>query len=190
MKILFRTTGIFILLLVMLTGCRQEKKGDVIANKIQYDVNIVSPDPDYYWWIQNLPGPQREKLVDLIIEGAKSGKFQAYDYFNQPITPQEVAAILSDTTYLNVVDENPPYEEHDTLIVYNIKRADVIRIRFLEEWTIDPGTLKIDKRVLGIAPVARRYDAMGIERWQPLFWIYTDKEYVKTLHKSLKNLQQ
>ena len=183
MKVLFRTTGIFVLMLIVLAGCQPRKKGEVIANKIQYDVNIVSPDPDYDWWIQNLPGPQREKLVNMIIDGAKSGKFQAYDYFNQPITPGDVASILSDTTFLSMVDENPPYEEYDTLVVYNIKRADVLRIRFLEEWTIDPNTLQIEKKVLGIAPIARRYDAMGILRWQPLFWIYTDKDYVKTLQK-------
>ncbi|NOX87086.1 MAG: hypothetical protein GXO86_14190, partial [Chlorobi bacterium] len=176
-------SGATILLAFIITACTQQKKGDIIASKIQYDVNIVSPDTDYDWWIQNLPGPQREKLVNLIIEGAKSGKFQAYDYFNNPISKEEVAGILSDTTFFSVVDENPPYEEHDTLVVYNIKRADVMRIRFLEEWAIDPNTLKIEKRVLGIAPIARRYDAMGIERWQPLFWIYTDKDYAKTLQK-------
>ncbi len=183
MNRLLITTGLLTWFLIMLAGCQQKKAGDVIANKIQYDVSIVSPDPDYDWWIQNLPGPQREKLVDMIIDGAKSGKFQAYDYFNQPISPQEVASILSDTTFFSVVDENPPYEENDTMVVYNIKRADVMRIRFLEEWIIDPNTLEIEKKVLGIAPIARRIDAMGIERWQPLFWIYTDKDYVKTLKK-------
>ncbi len=168
-------------MLFLTMACRQNKN-EVVANKIQYDVNIKSPDADYDWWIQNLPGPQREKLVEMIISGAKSGKFQAYDYFNNPITPAEVSQILSDTTMISKVDENPPYDETDTMIVYNIKRDDILRIRFLEEWTIDPATLKINKKVLGIAPVARRYDATGTELWQPLFWIYTDKDYIKQLN--------
>lgn len=169
-------------MLFLIMACRQSEN-EVVANKIQYDVNIKSPDADYDWWIQNLPGPQREMLVDMIISGAKSGKFRAYDYFNQPITPAKVAEILSDTTLVSIVDENPPYKETDTMMVYNIRRNDILRIRFLEEWTIDPATLKITKRVLGIAPVARRYDATGTELWQPLFWIYTDKDYIKQLNK-------
>ena len=173
--------GLFALLLGIVYSCQQPQK-EIIANKIQYDVNIVSPNPDYDWWIQNLPGPQRERLVDLIIDGAKSGKFKAYDYFNSPISPQKVRMILSDTSFLKLVDEEPPYQERDTIVVYNIRKEDVLRIRFLEEWSVDPESLEMKKKILGIAPIARRIDLMGVERWQPLFWIYTDEEFVKQLN--------
>ena len=77
---------LFVLVAVVFNSCMQEKT-QLVTEKIQYDVNIKSPDPDYDWWIQNLPGPQRENLVDMIMDGALSGKFQAYDYFNNAITP-------------------------------------------------------------------------------------------------------
>ncbi len=173
--------GLLIISLSMLISC-QEPSRETIANKIQYDVNIVSPNSEYDWWIQNLPGPQREQLVDLILDGATSGKFQAYDYFNSPITAREVKMILSDTSFLTLVDEEPPYEERDTVIVYNIQKEDILRIRFLEEWSIDPESLEMNKRILGIAPIARRLDLMGIERWQPLFWIYIDDDFIKQLN--------
>jgi hypothetical protein len=166
------------LIVLWMTSC-QHQSNETIATKIQYDVNIVSPDPDYDWWIQNLPGPQRERLVDLIIDGASSGKFPAYDYFNSPITAQQVRMILSDTSYFTLVDEEPPYEERDTVVVYNIRKEDILRIRFLEEWVMDPETLQMNKKILGIAPIARRMDIMGVERWQPLFWVYTDEEFSK-----------
>ena len=182
MKKLITITLVIILFVV---ACQQQEK-EIITEKIQYDVNIKSPDPDYDWWIQNLPGPQREKLVDMIIDGALSGKFRAYDYYNQPITSADVKMILSDTSYYTILDEEPPYNERDTMVVSHILREDVMRIRFLEEWKINPDNLCVEKQILGIAPVARRPDLMGMERWQPLFWIYTDEEFLKELENERK----
>jgi Gliding motility associated protein GldN len=179
MKIVQRTI-LTLVLIFIITGCQQTKT-DVIANKIQYDVNIVSPDPSYDWWIQNLPGPQREKLVNMIMDGALSGKYPAYDYYNKPLTVDQLKEIMSDTVSYTVMDKEPPYEKHDTTVINNIMREDIKRIRFLEEWKVNPETMQIEKRILGIAPIAKRPDLMGMERWQPLFWIYTDKEYVKEL---------
>jgi hypothetical protein len=171
---------LFLTLVIFVTSCQQDKK-DIITEKIQYDVNIKSPNPDYDWWIQNLPGPQRDQLVDMILGGAQSGKFQTYDYFNKPMSAFEVSKILSDTSVLTLMGKEPPYEYYDTAIVYTIQREDILKIRFLEEWSIDPDNLKIEKKILGIAPVARRIDPMGIERWQPLFWIYTDEKFIQKI---------
>lgn len=170
----------FFILAVLFVSCQQDAK-ELITEKIQYDVNIKSPNPDYDWWIQNLPGPQRDHLVDMILDGALSGEFQSYDYFNEPISAFEVSKILSDTSVLTLMGKEPPYEYYDTAIVYTIQREDILKIRFLEEWRIDPEELTIEKKILGIAPVARRIDPMGIERWQPLFWIYTDEKFVGQL---------
>jgi hypothetical protein len=174
--------NILLVIFFLIAGfaCQQGEK-EIIANRIQYDVNIKSPNPDYDWWIQNLPGPQREELVNLIMDGALSGKFQAYDYFNNPISTQEVARVMSDTTYFTLINQDPPYDEKDTTIIYTIVKEDIQRIRFLEEWKLNPDNLTIEKKILGIAPVAQRFDAIGNERWQPLFWIYTDKEFIKEL---------
>lgn len=163
-------------------GCQSEKT-EIIANKIQYDVNIKSPDPEYDWWIQNLPGPQRERLIDIIIDGAVSGKFKAYDYFYSPITSDEVSSIMSDTSFYTLVDENPPYTEKDTIVVNHILKEDVLRIRFLEEWRMNPDNLATSKKVLGIAPIAKRYDITGNERWQPLFWVFIDEDFIEELER-------
>jgi hypothetical protein len=171
---------LFLLLVVILTSCQQDKK-ELITEKIQYDVNIKSPNPDYDWWIQNLPGPQRENLVDMIIDGALNGDFQTYDYFNEPISAYEISKILTDTSVLTLMAKEPPYEYYDTTIVYTIQREDILKVRFLEEWRANPKELKFEKKILGIAPIARRIDPMGIERWQPLFWIYTDEKFIKQL---------
>jgi hypothetical protein len=170
------------LLFMVLISCQQDQK-ELITQKIQYDVLIKSPDADYDWWIQNLPGPQRENLVNIILDGALSGKYPSYDYFNNPISAYDVSKILSDTSVLTLMAKEPPYEYYDTTIVYTIQRDDILKIRFLEEWKTDKNKLTFEKRVLGIAPVARRIDPMGIERWQPLFWIYTDDNFIQNLKK-------
>lgn len=175
---------ILIFLFLFAFSACQHNRNEVITEKIQYDVNIKSPDPEYDWWIQNLVGPQREKLVDLILNGAKSGKWQAYDYFNNPIDKEEVNEILSDSMIVSMMDKEPPYELYDTLIVYNILPEDIIRLRFLEEWSIEPENLNFHKKIIGLAPVARRLDFNGIERWQPLFWIYTDDKFINDLKQN------
>jgi hypothetical protein len=170
-------------IIFLISSCMQDEK-KVIATKIQYDVNIKSPDPDYDWWIQNLPGPQREQLVDWIIDGTLSGKLKAFDYFYSPLTKEEVASIISDTSYYTLINEDPPYEERDTVVVYTISKEDILRIRFLEEWKMDPNSLKTEKKVLGVAPIARRADITGTERWQPLFWIFPDDEFRNEVENS------
>ncbi len=174
---------LFLFTIVLLTGCQNSGK-EVVTEKIQYDVNIKSPDPDYDWWIQNLVGPQRDKLVNIIVDGAKSGKWQAYDYFNDPISKYEVQAIFSDTMVVTMMKEEPPYELFDTTIIYDILKEDIIRLRFMEEWRMNPENLMFEKKIMGLAPVARRLDFNGIERWQPLFWIYTDDDFIKGMKNS------
>lgn len=174
---------LFVLLLLTQLACQRGEK-DVVTKKIQYDVNIKSPDPEYDWWIQNLVGPEREKLVNLIVDGAKAGKWQAYDYFNNPINAQEVRSIFSDTMMVTMAKTSPPYEMYDTLIIYNILPEDIKRLRFLEEWSLNPDNLDFDKKIIGLAPVASRLDFNGIERWQPLFWIYTDEKFIRELKKN------
>jgi len=173
---------ISLLLLLAITSCQDGKK-EVIAEKIQYDVNIKSPNPNYDWWIQNLVGPQREKLVKNILQGVVSGKFKVYDYFFQPLSKQEVADVLTDTIAMRIKNTSPPYTSKDTLIVEHIDIKDIQRLRFLEEWSIRPKTMQFSKTVIGIAPVARRIDAEGKIQWQPLFWIIPNAKIARKLQQ-------
>jgi hypothetical protein len=169
--------------LLIFSGCRS-KPEEIITKRIQYDVNIKSPNPNYDWWIQNLVGPQREKLVEAILQGAATGKFKAYDYFYQPLSKQAVARILADTIAVKVRETMPPYALKDTLIIRHIGIKQVLRIRFLEEWRINPKTMQFTKTIKGIAPVARRIDAKGNVQWQPLFWIFPNPATVKKLQQT------
>ncbi len=165
------------------SGCNRHHEPMVVTERIQYDVPIKSPEPDYDWWIQNLVGPQREQIVNLILSGAKSGKYKTYDYFFRPLSRGQVAAILSDTLVRKLRRETPPYELYDTVIITRIRNKDIVRLRFLEEWRTDPSTLQFEKVIKGVAPVARRIDQTGTVRWQPLFWIIPDEKDAETLRR-------
>ncbi len=169
--------------LLLFASCHP-KKEEIITKKIQYDVSIKSPNPDYDWWIQNLVGPQREKLVKTILRGAVSGRFKVYDYFYNPLDKKAVSRILSDTIVLKIREPKPPYELKDSIVVTHIQVKDIRRLRFLEEWRINPKTMQFTKVIKGIAPVARRIDAEGNVRWQPLFWIFPDPKTAKDLRQT------
>ena len=175
---------ILLSLFIILQVACQRNDMNLVTEKIQYVVNIESPDPEYDWWIQNLVGPQREKLVDAIIDGAKAGSWQAYDYFNNPISAQEVKSVFADTMVVTMARTTPPYELYDSLIIYKILAEDIVRLRFMEEWSINYENLAFEKKILGIAPIARRIDGNGVERWQPLFWIYTNDEFIKGIKEN------
>ncbi len=164
-------TGLLIWLLLSWNACKPKTSGpDFLASRIQYDVPIMNNDPQLDWWINNLEGSKREPFIDRIMEAVKKGEVQAYDYFSQPISPDQVVASLSDTVYQTLLRTYPPYEEYDTMVIRMIEYRDITKIRFLEEWTWDPKNLSIQKNVIGFGPVVQRKIADNLYN-QLLFWI-------------------
>lgn len=176
--------GLILFSLMSAASCNQKKETTVVTPKIQYDVFVKSPDPSYDWWIQNIAGPQREQLVATILNGALSGKYPAYDYYYKPISPQQVSRILNDTLRKTVQEKKPPYELKDTLIVKKITVKDILKLRFMEQWEVNEQNLTFEKKVMGIAPVARITDPSGNTRWQPLFWLFPNKTFLKQLKQN------
>lgn len=166
-----------LLLLLFSVACeRSSEKRQIITEKIQYDVPIVSDDPRLDWWINNIEGSRREPFLKRIIEAAEKGEVMVYDYFGELLTPGEVVAQGSDTIYLSLVRDYPPYDEYDTMLVRSLSYREISKIRFLEEWTWDPTTFQVEKKVLGIGPVLVR-EMEGMLYNQLLFWVYFDDRY-------------
>jgi hypothetical protein len=163
---------------ILLAACEREYQKEVLATKIQYDVPIYSDDPQLDWWINNLEGSKRDPFAKRLLEAAEKGQVKAYDYFNEPLTPQQVLSLKVDTVYSTLTRAEAPYEEYDTVIYYELDYRDITKIRFLEEWKWDPETLEMEKKVLGIAPVTV-IDFEGQEYNRPLFWIYLEENAVE-----------
>ena len=174
-KVLFVFSASLIILIS--GGCGDKKeKYEVVTSLIQYDVPLKSDDPQLDWWVNNIEGSRREPFIKRIMNAASSGQFRVYDYFNNQLTSEQINAIGSDTVYQTLVREFPPYEEYDTMLVFTTDYRDIMKVRFLEEWTWDPESLDLKKRIIGIAPLASQ--AMGNQTYNRfLFWIYLDKGY-------------
>lgn len=173
----FAVLLIAFLLYIIIQGCGDKKeKYQLVTSLIQYDVPVKGDDPQLDWWVNNIEGSRREPFVQRIMDAAGSGEFRVYDYFNNQLSPEQIKAIGSDTVYRTLVREYPPYEEYDTMIVFTTDYRDIVKVRFLEEWTWDPGSLDLQKKIIGLAPLASQ--SMGNEIYNRfLFWIYLDENY-------------
>ena len=162
-----------IIIMFALFSCTQKQKMELITQKIQYDVSIKSPDTSYDPWIQNIDESQRLKFVSNLLNAAYEGRIQAYDYFNQPISIEQLKSIGVDSAYRTLIRSTPPYAEYDTLIVSKIEMKEIVKIRFLEEWYMDEQNLTFKKVIIGIAPVVDKFDEEGnFIGLFPMFWIY------------------
>ena len=168
-KLIFLLPLLSVFYLVSFTSCKRQEE-EILATKIQYDVPIVNNDPQLDWWINNLEGSRREPFLQRLMEAVEKGDVKAFDYFNNPLTPQQVKASLSDTVYQTLMRTQPPYEEYDTMIVMTVEYRNISKMRFLEEWAWDPDKLTMEKKVLGFGPVVQSQVA-GQTFNRLLFWI-------------------
>ena len=172
-------TSLVLLAGVFLSACEQKSvEKNYITERIQYDVKIKGDDPEADWWIENIVGPDREKFVKLLIEKAQNGEVKAYDYFNHPLTPEQVNQIGVDTLVQTLRRTVEPYDEYDTMIITKLDFGKIAKIRFLEEWAIDESTMEVQKKVLGISPIIMV--KLGEQEFNmPLFWVYMDEKFIK-----------
>ena len=165
-------------MLALISSCGSKSNEKLITERIQYDVTIKSPEADWDWWIQNLEGGKREAFVKMILNAAYSGKVKSYDYFNKALTAAQVKEIDNRTDTLLQTSPVPPYNDTTIIVVRRLDMTKIIRVRFLEEWTMNEQTLEFKKKVLGIAPIKEVLNDDGTVRgYTPLFWVYLDKEY-------------
>jgi hypothetical protein len=162
---------------IIITSCQDKTSGkEVLTSKIQYDVPVISNDPQLDWWINNIEGSRREPFLKRIVEAAEKGEVRVFDYFGNPLTPEQVKSTGTDTIYQTLMRPVAPYEEYDTMIIRTVSYRDFSKVRFLEEWKWSPASLEIEKKVLAVGPVIQK-EAAGETFNQLLFWISLDKSF-------------
>jgi hypothetical protein len=162
-------------------SCNNEESSEknVITKRIQYDVPIRNSDPDMDWWVQNIEGSNREKMLKDIIQQVSNGEVKAYDFLScKAFTTDEIKGMMSRVDSISVERSTPPYDLVDTVMVTEIRLSDIAKIRFLEEWTMNEKTLALSKKVAGICPmIERRTDSGELRGYKPLFWVFFDDKY-------------
>lgn len=156
-----------------------DKGKSVVTKRIQYDVSIHNTDPEMDWWVQNIEGSNRDKLVKDIMAKVTAGDIKAYDFLTcKPFSAEEIKRMMKRVDTISVERSTPPYDLIDTIMVTEIRLNDITRLRFLEEWSINDKTLAFTKKVAGICPLAERLTDSGeVRGYKPLFWVFFDDKY-------------
>lgn len=182
---------LLIVLILVLTSimpsCRNNEAAgkNVVTKRIQYDVSIRNTDPDMDWWVQNIEGSNREKLIKDILDRVTNGEVKAYDFLScKPFTASEIKSMMKRVDTISVERSTPPYDLVDTVLITEIRLSDISKLRFLEEWSMNEKTLAFTKKVAGICPlVERRTDSGELRGYKPLFWVFFDDKYPAELEQ-------
>jgi hypothetical protein len=174
--------AVFLLAISILSSsCKSgtDQGKNVITKRIQYDVSIRNADPEMEWWVQNIEGSNRDKLVKDIMEKVSSGNVKAYDFLTcKPYSAEEIKRMMKRVDTISVERSTPPYDLIDTIMVTEIRLNDITKLRFLEEWSMNDKTLAFTKKVAGICPMAERLSDSGeLRGYKPLFWVFFDDKY-------------
>jgi len=173
--------GLILVFTLLTPSCHNSEDAvkNIVTKRIQYDVFIQNTEPDMDWWVQNIEGSNREKLVRDIITQVSEGKVKAYDFLScKPFTAQEIKTMMKRVDTISVERATPPYDLVDTLLVTEIRLSDIKKIRFLEEWRMNEKTLEFSKKIAGICPLAERLTDFGeLRGYKPLFWVFFDDKY-------------
>jgi hypothetical protein len=179
------SAGIILVTAVLFVSCQKgtDAGRSIVTNRIQYDVPIYNGDQEMDWWVQNIEGSNREKMVKDIIRQVSDGKVKAYEFLSYtPYTAAEIKNMIRRTDTISVERSTPPYDLVDTVLVTEIRLSDIKKIRFLEEWSMNEKTLEFSKKIAGICPLAERHTDSGEFRgYKPLFWVFFDEKYPEEL---------
>jgi gliding motility associated protien GldN len=115
-------------------------------------------------------------LIDIFMKEAKEGNLRVYHPINDEFTVRMNVCDLNNLGggYDTVLVYNPETYTDSFIVVHNeFKAADVVSYRLKEVWYFDSKLSRLNVRILGIAPIAKRYDNRGnLVAIMPLFWVY------------------
>lgn len=192
MKTLIKTFFVLSLGISMLCGCsggagKENADRKLITEKIEYPVFIKNPydEENGEWWKENIETSKRTDFVKTLFDWVYEGKVKAFDYLtNKPLSIEEVKAIGNESDTIRITETFPPYDEKDTVIQNKLDLQLVHKLKFIEEWSFDFSGHTMEKKILGIAPALTVYgDSLEVKGYKPMFWIYFDEDFIKSLDK-------
>lgn len=156
------------------TGEQSLSSGTLIAEGLRSEALIVFPEEDETW----LGKIDQKKLVDAIYDAIYEGRVTPYDFItDDPLTIEDVKAIESsiDTIYI----EDFETDEIEMKVVEDeLRRDEITKVFFKEDWYFDKVNFKMEKKVIGIALAIENYDKNGnLRGYEPLFIVYFDERY-------------
>lgn len=182
MKSFFTFLILIILIAVSCNNASNEKKNGV-TDKIRYVVSIKNSDKDADWWIDNIEGQKRESFVGTILNVVLAGKVKAYEDedFKIEFPAAKIKAKYNRIDSLYIPSLRNPKMDSLILIKEELDAKAINKIAFVEQWNMDPATLKIEKNVLGFCPVVEVFTSdpetgeQIFKGLKALFWVKLSK---------------
>ncbi|WP_374166515.1 gliding motility protein GldN [Arcticibacter sp. MXS-1] len=124
----------------------------------------------------------KARLIDIIMEGIKSGEMTAYDAvstkddpngdaFSTVLKPDQVMSKFADSVL--IPDFNANGEQVGShMAVGEFNPDSVVKFQIKEDWIFDKNRSVFEPRIVGIAPMVKIKAAGQDLGEQPAFWIY------------------
>ncbi|HEY9176994.1 MAG TPA: gliding motility protein GldN [Flavipsychrobacter sp.] len=121
-------------------------------------------------------------LIEIVLEGIKSGAITAYDAtstkdnptgdaFTRPLTYEQAMATLTDSVLVPVFDDEGN-QVSARMMLNDFNPAVVTKFRIKEDIFYDNQRSRIETRIIGLAPLRKIDVADEMILEQPAFWLY------------------
>lgn len=115
-------------------------------------------------------------LIEIFLREAKCGNLTVYhpidDQFSSVMQSSDLENIGGGYDTITIYDPET-YTDSFLIVQNDFNPVDVISYRIKEVWYFDSHLSRMNVRILGIAPIAKRYDDRGnVAAIMPLFWVY------------------
>jgi hypothetical protein len=139
--------SITVLSILLVFGCKNQfPKYNKVAEQITYSVGLVQ-QPGALPILQDF---KSKEFIDNLLKGIENKKIQAYQF-----SLREKMPITFENVKLNfdAVDKKVTIDGKEQIVTSNILPQEVQDLMFLENWTYDETSSKIEKNVSGIAAI-------------------------------------
>ena len=179
---------LFFLSIIIMVSCSQEPTPNVegtgeqspipgkmiIAEGFRSEALIEFPEEDEMWRGKI----DQHILVNAIFDAIYEGRVKPYDFItDDPLTIEDVKAIESsiDTIYMEDFETG---EIQMKVLEDELRRDEITKVFFKEDWYFDTANFKMEKKVIGISLAIESYDSSGnLRGYEPLFIVYFDERY-------------
>ncbi|MBN9485305.1 MAG: hypothetical protein BGO70_02490 [Bacteroidetes bacterium 43-93] len=116
-------------------------------------------------------------FIEIIVDAVKKGKIKAYsnmdDRFTAALTKEQILDFLIGKPDTTVVVDPETGKESIRITQRDFDPDVVTKYRLKEDWYIDRNTGRMQRQIIGMAPIKDIYNDDGTFRAsQPIFWLY------------------
>ncbi len=139
-------------------GDNKENQAVSLSKNIEYTVKIYNSmdlgEGGGQWYRENIEASTRLPYLDLLLKSAESGVMKITDTSGNVIDTAKLKSFFFASDTITMTRPMPPYDMYDTVLSARIVTpSNIVALRFREEWSYDPTTLAITKKVVAVAPI-------------------------------------